>query len=181
MQKGLFKALNRYNNQSTVSLRVDADIYEVGGGDCMVGIVFKWQDFTPKKVKQAKHINFNNYELYLRPGDTDSHYPLKVTISNGKRKRSELSLAHRLNKRRNRKKKRIQKTQDIDDEYKNSTNPSSNYIENNEDVLEDDQSQDSEDTEEMQQEKLNQYARDWGFDRAASLAYQDAWDCYRNW
>ena len=43
----------------------------------------------------AKQMKLEKYELYLRPGDNDSHFPLKLFFADGKRDRTEFSQAFR--------------------------------------------------------------------------------------
>ena len=97
LQEGLQSALDKHNAAQGLSddAAVDAEVHKVGGDDCMVGIVFSWKDFKPKRVRMAKNLNLEKYELYLRPDDDDSHYPLKLFFGDGKRDRTELSQAFR--------------------------------------------------------------------------------------
>ena len=53
--------------------------------DCVVGIVFHYQELSPLKRVRMSETVYENYDLYLRPGDTDAHRPLKVFFSDGGR------------------------------------------------------------------------------------------------
>ena len=46
------------------------------------------------------------YELYLRPGEQDTHWPLKMFVSDGRRDRSDFSQACRDLKSRKRQRRR---------------------------------------------------------------------------
>ncbi len=54
----------------------------------------------------AKNLDLEKCELRLRPGDNDSHYPLKLFFGDGKRDRTELSKALRDTNGRKRERRR---------------------------------------------------------------------------
>ena len=56
--------------------------------DCMVGVVFQYEESTLKRVRMGKS-QYERHDFRLRPGDTDSHRPLKVHFGDGGRDRSE--------------------------------------------------------------------------------------------
>ena len=100
-------ALDKHNaaqglsDDAAVSAKVNRVDKEV-----MVGIVFSWKDFKPKKVRMAENMHVERYDLRLRPGDTDSHTPLKMFFGDGKRDRTPISRAFRINSARIRERRR---------------------------------------------------------------------------
>ena len=57
--------------------------------DCVVGIVFHYQELSLlKRVRMSKTV-YENYDFRLRPGETDAHRPLKLSFSDGGRDRSQ--------------------------------------------------------------------------------------------
>ena len=50
---------------------------------------------SQRRCGWSKIRELEKYELYLRPGDTDSHYPLKLFFGDGGRDRSDFSQAFR--------------------------------------------------------------------------------------
>ena len=74
--------------------------------DCMVGVVFHYDKSTLKRVRMAKAA-YENHDFRLRPGDADSHRPLKVHFSDGGRDRSEA--AHMFRDHDNRQRERARK------------------------------------------------------------------------
>ena len=108
LQKGLQSALDKHNAAQGLSDDAAVSAKVNRGDDVMVGIVFSWKDFKPKKVRMAKNMNLEKYDLYLRPGDNDSHTPLKMFFADHrtKRDRSQFMQAFRMNNDRLRERKR---------------------------------------------------------------------------
>ena len=108
LQEGLQSALDKYNAAEGLSddVAVGAEVHK--GDDVIVGIVFSWESFKPKRVRMAKHLNLEKCDLYLRPGDKDAHTPLKMFFADHrtKRDRSQFMQAFRMNNDRLRERKR---------------------------------------------------------------------------
>ena len=62
-QAGLRSALDKHNAAQGLydDAAVDAMVHEVGGGECMVRIVFSWKDFKPKRVCMAENLKLEKY------------------------------------------------------------------------------------------------------------------------
>ena len=91
--------------------------------DCMVGVVFQYEKSTLKRVRMGKS-QYERHDFRLRPGDKDSHRPLKVHFSDGGRDRSEVARMFR--DHHNRQRERVRKCAKTSDAPAGSGASSSN-------------------------------------------------------
>ena len=112
LKKGLDAALAKYNRDNGLfnDAATTADILSQPN-DCMVAIVFHWRDDPAHKVRMAKHLDFKNYDLLIREGDTDAHRPMKLNFNYGKRNRTQFARFFRVRKDRRRQRKRRKQKQ----------------------------------------------------------------------